>query len=135
MHPQLGDSSWEIGQFAQFRGVASDQGAKFEDPRAYLAGIAIDGDQPAGQCFGDATPATDDSRPAELAAHHRGMAGRAAGLGDDAARYQHSVDIVGAGVVADQDHVLASVGCVDGCIHIGVSLTRCDARSGRQPGS
>ena len=67
-------------------------------------------------------PTTAD--PAELTADHRRVAGGAAGFGDDAARDQHAVDVVGTGVVAHQDDILAAVGGIDRRVHLGIGPPR-----------
>ena len=53
-----------------------------------------------------------NARPAHAAGHHRGMAGHAAAGGQHAGGGMHAVDILGAGLGADQDHLLALGGAV-----------------------
>jgi hypothetical protein len=68
----------------------------------------------------DSAAAAHHGHAAELAADHGRVAGGAAGFGDDAARDQHAVNVVGTGVVAYQDDILAAVGGIDRGVNFGV---------------
>ena len=105
----------------------------------HLAGAAVDGEEVAvvhhdiahlhdALLLVDAQiPGAGDARPSHAAGDHRGMAGHAAAGRQHAGGGMHAVDILGAGLGADQDHLLALGGAVLGLI--GAE----DGAAGRRP--
>ena len=89
-----------------------------------LAARAVDGDDIARRDHRVARPAqpcrlvdaklsdAGDTRASHAAGHDGGVAGHAAPAGDDAPGGVHAVDVLGAGLGAQQDHGLAAVGAV-----------------------
>ena len=58
----------------------------------------------------------DDRGDAPAAGDHGGVAHEAAACGEDALGHLHAVHVLGRGLVADEDHLLAALGRVDGVV-------------------
>ena len=86
---------------------------------------AVADDDVGGPDHGGDAPAPSD---------HRGVTDQTAAGGEDAARRLHSEHVVGCGLGANEDHVVAEVGCFDGRLGAGDDAAR--RRAGRcgQPG-
>ena len=109
-----------VGPLHQLAEVAGElRLAHRDDPGEHLAGRAVDGDDVA--LLEDAAPGghrarlvvdadrarAGDAGLAHAARHHRGVAGHAAAGGEDALGRVHAVDVLGAGLDADEDHLLS----------------------------
>ena len=99
-----------------------------------LAAGAVDGDDVAGRDRRIARPAlprrlvdaeragAGDAGAPHAAGDHGGVAGHAAPAGEDAPGGVHAVDVLGAGLGAEQDDRLAAVGAVLGLVGVNTTL-------------
>src|SRR5699024_3695731 len=81
-------------------------GAVQADPVALLVGLAAQGELLVGLVHDDVA-AAGHAAGAHAAGHHGGVAGHAAPDGEDAPCKVHALDVLGAGLQADQDDLLA----------------------------
>ncbi len=101
------------------------------DPVAFLEGEAAVGRSGALRAvIDDELGAAGDARLADLAGDHGGVGRRAAAGGQDPLGDRHSVKVVGRGLDADEDDLLAAADPLDR--HVGVEDRLADGRAGRR---
>ena len=76
----------------------------------------------------------DDAALAPAAGHQGGVAGHAAAGRENALGRTHAFHVLGIGLFADEDHLFALLGRLDGVDRGEDDLAAGGARSGRQPG-
>ena len=129
---QLGEIAAELGLHGRHDAQDDLAGAAVErDGLARLHHRAAHAER-AGLAVDAHVARARDAGLAHAARHHGGVAGHAAGRGQDAFRGVHAVDVLGAGLAAHQDHLLAGPRLLLGLVGGEHDLARRGARRGRQ---
>ena len=124
---QLGlDHLDRAGQHIPAAAIHRDDLARPDAPAANMedTGLLVDPDIPGAR----------DAGPPHAAGDHGGVAGHAAARRDNAAGRMHAVDVLGAGLLADEDHRLAGAAPALGLVGVEDDHARGRPRRGRQAG-